>query len=60
MNSGALKLSSSRHEFIYDINEALDNPSKYKEHRKILVKKLCHFNDGNSADRLLNAFQKLI
>ena len=59
INSGALKLSMSRNEFIEDIKNALDNPGKFKEHRKKLIKSLCHFEDGKSADRLLNGFQNL-
>tara|TARA_X000001036_G_scaffold422237_1_gene444988 strand:- start:81 stop:1496 length:1416 start_codon:yes stop_codon:yes gene_type:complete len=54
IKSGALKLSRNKEEFIDDINFALINKKKYKKNRKELIKRLCHYDDGNSSKRLLH------
>ena len=49
-----MKLSRNKEEFIDDINFALINKKKYKKNRKELIKRLCHYDDGNSSKRLLH------
>lgn len=57
VNSGGLELAHSRNELISLINSAFENPGRLSSKRKNLVKEICTYDDGKSAERLEAAFK---
>ena len=59
-DSHGLELAHSRSELVSLINSAFDNPGRLSSERKKMVKEICTFDDGKSADRLEDAFKSFL
>ncbi len=58
-DSGGLTLATSKKELVESINDALDRPDRLSKQRKRLVKEICHFRDGKSADRFIKKIKSI-
>ena len=58
-NSGGLTLATSKKELVESINDALVVPDRLSKQRKRLVKEICHFHDGKSADRFIKKIKSI-
>ena len=58
-NSGGLTLATSKKELVESINDAFDRPDRLSKQRKKLIKEICYFNDGKSADRFIKKIKSI-
>ena len=59
-NSGGLTLAKNDQELVESINDALDRPIRLSKQRAKLVKEICYFNDGKSAERFIKKIKSII
>jgi hypothetical protein len=60
VKSGGLELAHSCHELISLINSAFENPGRLSFERKILIKEICTYDDGQCTMRLDTAFKNFL
>jgi len=59
-DSGGLEIAKSRNELVQMISNAIMDPGRLCEERKIMVKKICTFDDGKSSERLNRVIQEFM
>lgn len=58
--SGALRFVTSKDAWAEVINHSLLHPEECEKHRRMLLKKVIHFNDGKSTARVVDAIERFL